>query len=241
MPAPSRLILHQTNQVFLDDSRSHSSENARLAAREISAAAAVGAVAGVRAAINEDAQVSSETVAEATAAAASAAAGRDGQRDGGTEAVVVTVATAAAADAPPGRPAATADAINTVCNPKVPTGVMKRPQPNPCPWWSAMHQKFVEQIQVRNASHLCGVLRSASLDRFCGHTASGHSCLRVTDLDSGARHEPGKRDVQEADGGDGYEVIFYGDSLTEMWRGTRSDQPYPPRKRMPGQHPAGSD
>ena len=40
--------------------------------------------------------------------------------------------------------------------------------------------------------------------------------------------------LQAADAGAGYDVIFYGDSLTEMWRGTRSDQPYPPRSMMPG-------
>ena len=149
MPAPSRLVLHQTNQVFLDDSHGRS-EDARLAAREVSAAAAVGAVAGVRAAIAEDAQVSSETVAEAAASGAASAIGSGGQHDNGTKAVVVKVATAAAAaDAAPARRAAAADAVNTVCNPKVPTGVMRRPQPNPCPWWSAMHKKFVEQIQVR--------------------------------------------------------------------------------------------
>ena len=42
--------------------------------------------------------------------------------------------------------------------------------------------------------------------------------------------------MQEADRGDGYEVIFYGDSLTEMWRGTRSDQPYPPRTHARSLH-----
>jgi len=194
VPAPSRLVLHQTNQVFLDDSRSHSSEDARLAAREISAAAAVGAVAGVRAAIREDAQVNSETVADATAAAASAA-GSGGLRDNGAQAVVVTVATAAAAaaDAPPGRPASAADAINTVCNPKVPTGVMRRPQPNPCPWWSAMHKTYVEQIQVRDNPHSFGAVRSLLqvCNRFHVSSASARPCWHMThtDLGRGAQHD----------------------------------------------------
>ena len=151
MPAPSRLVLHQTNQVFLDDSRSRS-ENAKLAAREISAAAAVGAIAGMRAAITENSPVSSETVATTAAAAASASSSDQG--DSKTKAVVVTVATTAAAaeDASPDKPSPASDGINRVCNPKIPTGVMKRPQPNPCPWWSAMHKQNVEQIQVPGAT-----------------------------------------------------------------------------------------
>ena len=144
MPAPSRVVLHQTNQVFLDDSRDSRTADARLAAQRISAAAAVGAVAGVRAAMTEEKpQVSSETVAKTVAAAASEGAAA-------AKAVVVTVdspaaaqtaAHAAAAAPPDGRTA-------RVCNPKVPA-VIVEPEPNPCEWWGTMHQKHVDQIQVR--------------------------------------------------------------------------------------------
>ena len=105
MPAPaSQLVLHQTNQVFVDDSSGRQQDSARLAAREISAAAAAGAVAGVRAAMGDDTQVSPGTVAKSQTAVDSSS------EAGSQQAVVVTIAAAAKSQ----RPAA--------CNPKVPTG-----------------------------------------------------------------------------------------------------------------------
>jgi hypothetical protein len=42
-------------------------------------------------------------------------------------------------------------------------------------------------------------------------------------------------DKQAADEEDrGFDLIFYGDSLVEMWRGTRADTPYSPRAQLPG-------
>ena len=188
MPAPSRLVLHQTNQVFLDDSRGRD-DNARLAAREISAAAAVGAVAGVRAAITEDGQVNSEMVAKAATAAASAARSND-QRDIKTKPVVVTVATAAPGDAAAEKSSTAEDAKLTTCNPKVPTGVTKRPQPNPCPWWGAMHDKFVQQIQVPQSStpsSCLAVSLNVTVDPFHHRPAaisSLHECIGGANKDT---------------------------------------------------------
>lgn len=63
-------------------------------------------------------------------------------------------------------------------------------------------------------------------------------CLRVTTPNPSVRcrwqSSSGHLVPQAADEGDGYDLIFYGDSLTEMWRGTRSDQPFAPRSAMPG-------
>lgn len=40
--------------------------------------------------------------------------------------------------------------------------------------------------------------------------------------------------MQDADEGEGFDTIFYGDSLVEMWRGTRADKPFGPRAELPG-------
>lgn len=40
--------------------------------------------------------------------------------------------------------------------------------------------------------------------------------------------------MQDADKGEGFDIVFYGDSLVEMWRGTRADKPFAPRAALPG-------
>ena len=144
VPGPSQLVLHQTNQVFIDSSRESRGADARLAAREISAAAAVGAVAGMRAAVTDEAQVGPDIVAETVVAATAAAESASVEK-----AVVVTVASTAT-EQPAADVAAPPPEVRTarMCNPKIPARII-RPAPNPCEWWGAMHQKYVEQIQVR--------------------------------------------------------------------------------------------
>jgi hypothetical protein len=136
-------VLHQTNQVFLDASRGSRGADARLAAREISAAAAVGAVAGMRAAVTDEAQVSPDVVAKTVVAATAAA------EDAPVANAVVVTVTSAAAEQPAADGAAPPpeDRTARTCNPRLTARIIK-PEPNACAWWGVMHKTYVEQIQV---------------------------------------------------------------------------------------------
>lgn len=49
-----------------------------------------------------------------------------------------------------------------------------------------------------------------------------------------AMHDEFKAEVKAADEGPGFDLIFFGDSLIEMWRGTRGNKPFAPRAALPG-------
>lgn len=95
------------------------------------------------------------------------------------------------------------------------------PTPNGCPWWKGLHRSATQLVQSLYKDSPAWSRRWAATRSV---TSRRWSSLAYVEL--GPRYE-NKLNKQAT-------VIMYGDSLIEMWKGTREDEPFPPRADFPG-------